>query len=399
MSCTVTITATPMPDAPADVVACNSYTLPNNLTVGNYFSQTGGVGPIDVSIPITTSQTIYVYAISGTCWAENPFTVTINTIDADEFSDVTVCESYTLPNGLSANNSYYTSTGGPTGSGTMLNEGDVINSTQTIYVYAETGTTPNCIDESSFTVTIVDRPTAQQLQDVEVCQGTPFVLQGLDPGNYYYTATGGPLGTGTMLNAGAVISSTQTIYIYATNDITLNTCWDEKNFTVTVIDSPVVELSGGCVDNVYKISATVTTGESVIYVWSDESGVISGASGSTINVNQDGTYSCMVKLSSGQLCESETVFFLANGTLCQIQKGISPNGDGLNDNFDLTGLNVKKLEIFNRYGRKVYSYSNYVDQWYGQSDKGDELPTGTYYFVIERDNVEAKSGWIYINRQ
>ncbi|WP_415776934.1 gliding motility-associated C-terminal domain-containing protein, partial [Flavobacterium gelidilacus] len=37
-------------------------------------------------------------------------------------------------------------------------------------------------------------------------------------------------------------------------------------------------------------------------------------------------------------------------------------------------------------------------QWYGQSDNGNELPTGTYYFVIERDNVETKSGWIYINR-
>ena len=57
------------------------------------------------------------------------------------------------------------------------------------------------------------------------------------------------------------------------------------------------------------------------------------------------------------------------------------------------------LSIYNRYGTKVYSKSNYVNEWFGQSDKNDELPDGTYYYVIERDTVDAKSGWIYINRQ
>jgi gliding motility-associated-like protein len=103
-------------------------------------------------------------------------------------------------------------------------------------------------------------------------------------------------------------------------------------------------------------------------------------------------------LANNSECESQAVVFAANGTLCVIQKGISPNGDGSNDNFDLTGLNVRKLEIFNRYGKKVYSFSNYTNQWYGQSDNGNDLPTGTYYYVIERDNVASKSGWIYINR-
>ena len=83
---------------------------------------------------------------------------------------------------------------------------------------------------------------------------------------------------------------------------------------------------------------------------------------------------------------------------CVIQKGISANNDGLNDSFDLRGFNVRNLSIFNRYGMKVYSKGNYTDQWKGQSDGGDELPDGTYYFVIERDNGENRTGWIYINR-
>jgi gliding motility-associated-like protein len=83
-----------------------------------------------------------------------------------------------------------------------------------------------------------------------------------------------------------------------------------------------------------------------------------------------------------------------------IPKGISPNGDGLNDTFNLTGFNVKQLNIFNRYGSIVYSRTNYQNEWSGQSDKGQELPDGTYYYVIERnDSSEVKTGWIYINRE
>ncbi len=91
--------------------------------------------------------------------------------------------------------------------------------------------------------------------------------------------------------------------------------------------------------------------------------------------------------------------FTANGTTCNIQKGISPNGDGKNDSFDLSGLQVRKISIFNRYGKIVYDFSNYTNQWYGQSNKGDELPDGTYYYSFEREGGESKTGWIYINRE
>ena len=84
---------------------------------------------------------------------------------------------------------------------------------------------------------------------------------------------------------------------------------------------------------------------------------------------------------------------------CNIQRGISPNNDGDNDNFDLMALGVKKLVIFNRYGKEVYSKSNYTTEWHGQTASGDELPTGTYFYSIETNACENKTGWIYVNRQ
>ena len=121
----------------------------------------------------------------------------------DTLPDVTTCDSYTLQ--TLTNGDYYTGTGG---TGTHLNAGDNITTTQTIYIYATNG---SCDNESSFTVTINTTPTVDTLTDVTACDS--YTLQTLTNGDYY-TGTGG---TGTHLNAGDNITSTQTIYIYATN--------------------------------------------------------------------------------------------------------------------------------------------------------------------------------------
>ncbi|MFC6095146.1 gliding motility-associated C-terminal domain-containing protein [Flavobacterium qiangtangense] len=97
-------------------------------------------------------------------------------------------------------------------------------------------------------------------------------------------------------------------------------------------------------------------------------------------------------------CET-TAEYTINGISCNIPKGISPNGDGKNDEFDLTGLNVNEITIFNRYGTKVFSHKNYTKEWRGQADNGNELPDGTYFYVIHRDGIEATTGWVQINRQ
>jgi gliding motility-associated-like protein len=93
-------------------------------------------------------------------------------------------------------------------------------------------------------------------------------------------------------------------------------------------------------------------------------------------------------------------FYSITDLYCDIQKGISPNGDKLNDFFDLINLNVKKLIIYNRNGMEVFSKEQYTNEWIGQTNSGSELPDGTYYYVIDFNNQsETKTGWIYINRE
>ena len=83
-----------------------------------------------------------------------------------------------------------------------------------------------------------------------------------------------------------------------------------------------------------------------------------------------------------------------------IPQGISPNGDGFNDSFEVSWLQATNIKIFNRYGTEVYELSNYRNEWTGTTNDGDELPTGTYFYVIElpQGGGDPITGWIYVNR-
>ena len=78
---TVNVYASPIADAPLDIVACDFYAL-TPLSGGSYYSMTNGAGiNYNIGDNITTSQSMYVFAESNTipnCIVENTFMITIN---------------------------------------------------------------------------------------------------------------------------------------------------------------------------------------------------------------------------------------------------------------------------------------------------------------------------------
>ncbi|MCY1231676.1 hypothetical protein D9M72_441340 [compost metagenome] len=98
---------------------------------------------------------------------------------------------------------------------------------------------------------------------------------------------------------------------------------------------------------------------------------------------------------------SNTASLTVDGTSCKlIPKGISPNNDTFNDSFDLSGMGVRHISIFNRYGKEVYKFKgNYTNEWHGQSSDGKELPDATYFYSISKQDGTTVTGWVYINRE
>ncbi|TDS50718.1 choice-of-anchor J domain-containing protein [Myroides indicus] len=102
-------------------------------------------------------------------------------------------------------------------------------------------------------------------------------------------------------------------------------------------------------------------------------------------------------ISEDDLCTDESSFTIAYED-CPIPRGISPNGDNLNDVFDLTPHGVESIKIYNRWGTEVYAHGEgYTTQWHGQGKNGKQLPDGTYYYVIKAHG-KTRTGWVQINK-
>ena len=96
-----------------------------------------------------------------------------------------------------------------------------------------------------------------------------------------------------------------------------------------------------------------------------------------------------------------------------IPEGFSPNEDGVNDEFVIPLLSQYpnfSIEIYSRYGRKVYKYENKNSTspswWNGYANvslifNGDKMvPVGSYYYVISLNDRTGReyTGWVYVNR-
>jgi gliding motility-associated-like protein len=85
-----------------------------------------------------------------------------------------------------------------------------------------------------------------------------------------------------------------------------------------------------------------------------------------------------------------------------IPNGFSPNGDGLNDYFVISGsesFSRVKLTVFNRWGNEVYANSDYKNNWNGINKSGDELAEDTYYYILELDTQPIVKGYVILKRK
>ena len=99
----------------------------------------------------------------------------------------------------------------------------------------------------------------------------------------------------------------------------------------------------------------------------------------------------------------------------EIHNVITPNGDGLNDELVIKGIEgypENTVNIFNRWGVEVFSVKGYgtsgVEKFKGYSNgrvtinQDRALPVGTYYYIIQLTGGNGQNkkmaGYLYINR-
>lgn len=93
-----------------------------------------------------------------------------------------------------------------------------------------------------------------------------------------------------------------------------------------------------------------------------------------------GSGSYYVRVANAFCTDSAGITFVFIPCDITIPNVFTPNGDGYNDNFVVENLNYypfSKLQIFNRWGKKVYTNDNYANNW-----NGENLAEGVYYYVL-----------------
>lgn len=104
------------------------------------------------------------------------------------------------------------------------------------------------------------------------------------------------------------------------------------------------------------------------------------------------------------VCLSDTDYVLIEVKEFTYSNAFTPNGDGINDTFEIFGLLQQpvannELKIFDVNGRLLYSQKNYDNTWNGKDNSGKELPSGAYYYLFSGDGIESVKSYLIIKRE
>lgn len=115
------------------------------------------------------------------------------------------------------------------------------------------------------------------------------------------------------------------------------------------------------------------------------------------------TYTCTLMDTIG--CPFEEIFILnfidESPVDFKIPNVFTPNGDGINDLFEIPGLPpYSTLQVFDRSGKLVKQYENYNNNWDGSDMDGNELVDGTYWYILTTPGLSGKhKGYVYIKKE
>ncbi|MES2808611.1 MAG: gliding motility-associated C-terminal domain-containing protein [Bacteroidota bacterium] len=122
----------------------------------------------------------------------------------------------------------------------------------------------------------------------------------------------------------------------------------------------------------------------------------STASTTVSGLTAEGDYKFIFTNASG--CADTLNVSVTSPNLDDSPNVVTPNGDGINDEFIIPGINNypgSKLSIYNRWGNEVYHSDQYANNWAGAG-----LSDGTYYYMFTRKDkagtIKVFKGWIYL---
>ena len=226
-------------------------------------------------------------------------------------------------------------------------------------------------------------------KDTVACNGSSVTLNGnASTGatnfTWYNASNNSVLGNTSILNLTPAVGINN-YYLVADS----GKCGDTAHVQVTIMPDPTLNISATQTTLVGSAavlgSVPLTNAIGAKYHWSPGGSLNdSTASNPTASPKSSTIYTITVTDKNG--CTATGTTSLKVDPALQVDNGVTPNGDGKNDVMFITGIErypQAVVEIYNRWGELVYtSPPGYTVPWNGKYHNSEDLPVGTYYYVI-----------------
>jgi gliding motility-associated-like protein len=158
-----------------------------------------------------------------------------------------------------------------------------------------------------------------------------------------------------------------------------NNCTAFKDVLVPQVLGVVALASANPISGGFPLTVNFTNNSTGAfnYLWNFGDGDTSIITSPTHIFELQGEYQVVLTAYNTPGCKtSDTLTIIVDGDVPNV---FTPNGDGSNDKFSFNRLSVKSFnaQIFNRWGKKVFEWTDPKDGW-----DGSESQSGVYYYIV-----------------
>ncbi|PLB18779.1 MAG: Protein containing bacterial Ig-like domain [Flavobacteriaceae bacterium FS1-H7996/R] len=401
------------------------FTLIGSADTGGTWSpaMSSGTGVFD---PLVDAPGTYTYTLTNACGTVSSDVIVSVTLAPNAGTDTTatICvidgstDLFPLL-GTSAQSGGTWSPALASGTGIFDPSADVAG----VYTYTVAAVSPCSPDSSAqITVTVNDSPQIVVLEpnpsfclvDNPTVADLSASIRPTGTVSWYADATlSTPLSTSTALVNGEDYFATQTTASGCESSLSVQINAIINNAPTPTLNDPSKEYCINDNPTINDLSLNITEYDSntANVVWYDADVNGSMISDTSTLINLTTYYAALVDAATG--CESNVRLAVTPDlTSCGelfLPDGFSPNGDGVNDTYEVDNLAILypnfEIEIYNRYGNIVYKGKASTPRFDGKPNqsrttfKGD-LPVGMYYYIFNFNDGEnkPKQGHLYLSR-
>lgn len=222
---------------------------------------------------------------------------------------------------------------------------------------------------------------------------------------YNWTTVGGNISSGAT-SVSPFVNQPGSYTLTVTN--TANGCSATSAVTISASPTPVASFTTDPITGIAPLTVnfTNTSQNSNTYVWFLGDNGTETSSNPSHTYSIPGTYNIILVASENSQCPDTARFSIVvlDPFSLIIPNIFTPNSDGVNDQFIITGKGVRDFEcvIFDRWGIKMAQLHNITIGWDGKTTSGAIANDGVYYYSIKATGLDGllrdKAGFVQLSR-